>query len=430
MMRIGLINHYAVPPTTAGGTRHWDLAKAWDEAGHHVVILASSFNHFAQTTEARLAVRTPIGRRSSLLTLNSRSYEGNGIARAIGMFGFAWRVVRSRRLLAGVDVIIGSSPHPFAAVAAALVARLRGVPFVYEIRDLWPQTLIDMGAMRARSIGTRLLYRVERWTVGSARGVVYVPPRADRYLEEKGLLTPAALHAPNSAPRFDGPSGAPASRLGEVLARVQELQKNGYRVFCYAGTIGRANGLGPVVEAFLDPKVRGQAVLVICGDGPERSGLEARVPHDGNVIFVGHVPKVDAFRIIHRADVALFHLLDAPVFRYGLSPNKIVDYLAIGKPILYAGPSVPNPTTGSGASLDASPGIPESIADAVQRFIEMTDEQLRDMAKRAHRHAAENYSTEAVAQKYARFLEEVIAEAHRCSEPVPSGTATNSIDFD
>ncbi|GAB3880310.1 glycosyltransferase family 4 protein [Terrabacter terrigena] len=422
MMRIGLVNHYAVPPTAAGGTRHWDLASEWDLAGHEVVLLASSFNHFEQTSESKLAPRTQMGQRSALVALGGRPYEGNGIGRALGMLEFAWRVLRSRGYLSGVDVVIGSSPHPFAAVAAAMVARIRRVPFVYEVRDLWPQTLVDMGAMPPGSFMTRLLYLMERRTVRVASGLVYLPPEADRYFTEKGMELGRALHAPNSAPPFEGPKGQPAARVGEVLTEVENFQRSGVRVFCYAGTIGRANGLGPVVDAFLDRRVRDRAALVVCGDGPERAGLEARLPRDGNVIFAGHVSKSDAFRVVDGCDVALFHLLDAPVFKYGLSPNKLVDYLSIGKPILYAGPSVPNPTTGSGATIDAVPGVTSSMVDAVDTFIQMDEAHLRVMAAKARRHASEHYSTSAVAERYAKFLDDVVSGARRPAEARHSDT--------
>lgn len=409
-MQIGLINHYAVPPSAAGGTRHWDLASEWDACGHEVRVMASSFNHFEQSAESRLPGRTDIGQRSALLTLTARTYEGNGVGRAAGMFIFAFRVLRSRQLLGDVDVVIGSSPHPFAALAAALVARLRKVPFVYEVRDLWPQTLVDMGAMRPDSPPARFLYLVERWTVRTADGVVFLPPEADRYFAERGLSVRRSLHVPNSAPPFKSPSGEPGHRVRGVLEQVSEWQRNGLRVFCYAGTVGRANGLRAVVDAFQHPQVRGKAALVVCGDGPERQDLEALVMPGDDIKFVGHIPKMDAFRIVDSADVAVFHLLDAPVFQYGLSPNKLIDYLNIGKPILYAGPNVPNPSTGSNASVSALPGEAQSIADAVMRFVALSNEELSSMGSAAQTHALQNFSTRMVAMKYVHFMESLIAD--------------------
>ncbi|GAA3711964.1 glycosyltransferase family 4 protein [Terrabacter ginsenosidimutans] len=409
-MRIGLINHYAVPPSAAGGTRHWDLANAWDAGGHTVRILASSFNHFEQSTTSQMARRTEIGRRSVLLALDARPYEGNGIGRAVGMLSFALRVLRSRRELGDVDVVVGSSPHPFSALSAAFVARRRKVPFVYEIRDLWPQTLVDMGAMRRDSVAAKFLYAVERWTVRAADGVVFLPPQADRYMAERGLSARRALHAPNSAPPFEPPDGSPGQRAGEVLEQVDAWRRDGRRVFCYAGTVGRANGLRAVVDAFKKPEVSGSAALVVCGDGPEREALEALALPSENIKFVGHVPKSDAFRIVDGVDVALFHLLDAPVFQYGLSPNKLVDYLNIGKPILYAGPAVPNPATGSNASFDALPGEATSIAAAVERFVALGDDELAGMASAARGHASRNFSTKMVAETYVKFMESLVCD--------------------
>ncbi|WP_344948466.1 hypothetical protein [Terrabacter ginsenosidimutans] len=154
----------------------------------------------------------------------------------------------------------------------------------------------------------------------------------------------------------------------------------------------------------------GSAALVVCGDGPEREALEALALPSENIKFVGHVPKSDAFRIVDGVDVALFHLLDAPVFQYGLSPNKLVDYLNIGKPILYAGPAVPNPATGSNASFDALPGEATSIAAAVERFVALGDDELAGMASAARGHASRNFSTKMVAETYVKFMESLVCD--------------------
>lgn len=407
-MRILLVNHYAVGPANAGGTRHHRLAAHWDAAGNEVRILRSSSNHFAQGATSLLPSTERVGRRSALVSLPSRTYTGNGPQRALGMAEFAYRVWQMAPAFRRTDVVVGSSPQPLAALAAMALARRHRLPFVFEIRDLWPQTLVDLGALNPTGPMARALYRLEQFLVERADGVVFIPPAADDYFAEKGLRPRKTLHVPNLADV--GQLAPPSPAADTALGWLAQKRASGALSFCYAGTLGRANDLDAVVEAFRF-RSRDDAVLIVCGDGPERERLSTFAQGDHRIFFTGQLSRSDAVSVLDASDVAVFHLMEAPVFTYGLSPNKLMDYLARGKPILYAGPDVPSPVTESGAHLRARPGDASSVSASVTEFLTMGADQREVMGRRARRHVEHRFSTEVLALGYLEFLESMCIEA-------------------
>lgn len=149
-MNIWIINQYAIPPDTAGITRAFVMARELIAHGHDVTIIASSFDHVSRT-EKRLKSREgwkiEIFEGVRFLWLRTPAYSGNGLARVWNMSVFAVKalVEPSKHLLKEPDIIVGSSPHLFGALAAERLATRLNVPFVLEVRDLWPQSLIDLG---------------------------------------------------------------------------------------------------------------------------------------------------------------------------------------------------------------------------------------------------------------------------------------------
>ncbi|NNC75543.1 MAG: glycosyltransferase, partial [Acidimicrobiia bacterium] len=162
-MNIWLVNHYAIPPDRAGGTRHHNLGKQLVALGHDVSIVACAFDHMQRSDdEGRPPTELIDGVR--FRWVKAPGYSGNTLARFFNMVVFALRVWsgRSTRDLPEPDVVIGSSPHLFGADAAARLAKRRRVPFVLEIRDLWPLTLVDVGGFSTRHPAVVLMSWLER----------------------------------------------------------------------------------------------------------------------------------------------------------------------------------------------------------------------------------------------------------------------------
>ena len=174
-MRVWIFNHYAAPPDRPAGTRHYELAIRLSAGGDDVTIFASGFSH-ATLREERLRgselARTERHGQVRFIWLRTPPYRGNGVRRAANMLAFLPLALVAQASLRRPDVIVGSSVHPFAALAGLIAARLRGAAFVYEIRDLWPQTLVDMGQLSADSTTARALWHLERLLAERAEALV------------------------------------------------------------------------------------------------------------------------------------------------------------------------------------------------------------------------------------------------------------------
>lgn len=398
-MKILIVNQYAVPSASGGGTRHVDLAACWAQTGHRVHLIASRFNHFARGPRRRLPRSTAITDGVTLRALRSPGYRGNGALRALDMVWFAVHACFATLFASRPDVILGSSPQPLATFGALVAAKLRGIPFILEIRDLWPQTLVDLGGIREEGLVARALYRLEALLVSSSHAVVGLPPATEKYLSDRGLARPARLeHIPNG------------SALDEVVgASAEALSRHGVAAggfFAYAGSLGPANGVDALIRAM--GTSRTSAALLIMGDGPERDRLRdlARSTPDANVIFTGQLDKRTALSVLGSSLANVFHLVEAPVFRYGLSPNKLIDYLASGRPLVYAGPRVPNPASQSGVAVEAVPNDAGSIARALERIESMTEQERAHLGQEGRAFAVAHHRTADLAARYVRLFED------------------------
>ncbi|UCC63930.1 MAG: glycosyltransferase family 4 protein [Anaerolineae bacterium] len=243
-----LLNHYALTPDMPGGTRHFDLGREMVKRGYDVTILASSFHH-AQRQEMRLlgtdaAWKVEEVEGVRFVWLRTLPYRGNDWRRLVNMIGY---MVRSywlgRRLpqlgehIPEPDVIIGSSVHLLAVLSAYLLARHFGACFVMEVRDLWPQTLVDMGLLGERHLLTWLLGGLERFLYRRAQRIIVLLPKAREYVGSLGIDTSKVHWIPN---------GVNLSRF--PMQETRGLVGDRFTVM-YTGAHGLANGLDTVLDA-------------------------------------------------------------------------------------------------------------------------------------------------------------------------------------
>lgn len=413
-MRIWWINHYAVLPSQVGGTRHYSLARRLVEAGHEVTIIASRFNHFAlrAVPDGSSSAEAQKYRLESIdgvefLWIGTPAYKNNSLARLRNMTVFAARAARgARRMLqAPPDVVIGSSPHPFAALAAARIAKGFAVPFVLEIRDLWPQTLVDIGRFAAGHPLVRTLCRLERYLYQQASLIVTLLPRAAEHMEAKGAAAEKIHWIPNGIDLSLVPPSTPAPELSTFT-------------ILYAGSHGVANGLDSVLDAaaWLQRKGTEERTLScpvlfrLLGDGPEKLRLRRRVERENllNVRFEDPAPKERVYAAMADADAFIATLRASPLYRWGMSLNKLFDYLAMARPIVFGADVPQNPVAESGAGIVVAPEDSRAMAAAVATLVKMSPEARSDMGRRGREFVERHYDIKQLAQRLLSLLEGVV----------------------
>lgn len=407
MRTVWILNHYAVPPGTSGGTRHFSLASNLRAYGWQACVIAASVEHLTgkQRLEPGETHRFEDCQGVSFLWLRTSAYAGNGGGRMRNMLEYAWQAWRrsNTQPLPTPDVVIGSSVHPFAAVAGALLAKRFDVPFVFEVRDLWPQTLIDLGRIGAKSFPARVMRALERWLYRRADRIVTLLPRAVDYIAPLGIPAQKVVWIPNGVELASYPAPAPA---GDVPGKPFTLM--------YFGAHGQANGLENVLRAMALVQARGayNIRLRLIGDGPAKAGLDALATQLGlrNVLFEPSVRKAEIPVLATAANAFVFNLMSAPVFKYGISSNKLFDFLAARRPIIFCCDAVNNPVMDADAGITVSPENPQALADAIVTLAEMPAVERARMGAAGRRYVEQHNDFRILAGKLATVLDECVTE--------------------
>jgi glycosyltransferase involved in cell wall biosynthesis len=332
------------------------------------------------------------------------------------MISYALMVMVAQSTEARPDVIIGSSVHPLAAVAARLVAPLRRAPFVFEVRDLWPQTLVDLGALSERSLAVRLLRWTERWLYRSAHAVITLLGDAIQYIVEHGADARRVAYIPNGV--AFGPRPSMVDRV--IDAGLMEWQARHQFVAAYVGTMGRANAVGVALEAaaILATRGRDDIGVLLVGGGPERGLLAASVQQRRlrNAYVTGPIPKRSVRRLLESVDAGILHLASSPVYRYGISPNKLFDYLAASRPVLLAVNMLNDPVLDSGAVVTVPADDPVKFADGLERLADMAASSRTAMGDAGRRYVEEHHDMRVLARRVEEMCRVAVAARGRAGD--------------
>lgn len=337
--RVLVFNHFAAPRGEAGGTRHVELfsrLQGWDH-----LIIASDLNPLTQER---------VGSEPGFSVVRVPAYSSNGARRVLNWLVYAlrafWLGLRQR----DVAVVYGSSPHLLAALAAWGVAALKRRPFVMEVRDLWPQVLVDMGQLSESSLLFRALRRLETFLYARAKAVIVMAEGSVDALAALGVPRELIHYIPNAA---DPEDFEPTASREALRARY------GFERFTaiYTGAHGPANGLDLLLDAAAEVADLPIDIIMV-GGGVLKDSLVARARTEGlsNVRFLDPVPKEEIPDLLAAADLGLHVLADVELFRTAVSPNKVFDYMAAGLPVLTNSPGVVGDLVGrAGCGLAAQP---------------------------------------------------------------------------
>jgi lipopolysaccharide/colanic/teichoic acid biosynthesis glycosyltransferase len=400
--RVLVLNHFASPRGAPGGTRHVDLFGRLD--GWDVTILAANRNLLTQ----RLVVGEGLVRTVWVPPTSSAN-----ASRALSWCVYALSAFVTGSRARRPDVVYASSPHLLAGVTGWGLARLHGSRLVVEVRDLWPQVLVDMGALDERSILCRLLRRIERRLYEEADLIAVLAPGVGGALAASGVPPSRLVLLPNGA---DPADFVPPAGRSELRAR---LGLSGF-VVAYTGAHGVANGLDLLLDAAAELRDERRDVrFVLVGDGPAKATLVARATRENltNVEFWDPVAKRDMPALLGAVDLGLHVLADVPLFRYGVSPNKLFDYLAAGLPVVTnCGGDVSSLVEESGSGIAVGP---RRLAQGIRLAHDAGPAQRRAWGQAGRTYVEQHHSREAVGRLLQASLDELAG-------PAPTGPAARS----
>ena len=402
-MHVLIIHQAFASATEAGGTRHYEFARHLVGEGHRVTVVAGRINYL---TGADLP-GTPAGTGEPGITIVRpyifralhKSFAHRTASYVTFMLSSALAAFRVRR----VDVVVGTSPPILQGATAWLVARLKRVPLVFEVRDLWPDSAIELQILKSGTI-IAAARRLERFLYRRADRLLVNSPGFVAHVEAVSGRTPTLI--PNGV---DGSLFSPAQNGAHFRERWQAADRF---VALYAGAHGTANNLEIVLDAAKLLREDASILFVLVGDGKEKLALEAsaRSSRLKNVRFEQAQPKDAMPAVIAAADVCIATLRDIPLFRTTY-PNKVFDYMAAGKPTLVAIDGVIRQVVEeSGGGLFVPPGDARALADAL-RQLQADRAVCGRMGAKAREYVLRRFNRQEQAESFCALLRDCTVEA-------------------
>lgn len=406
-LRIGYLVQQFPPEVGAGPARVAEMAAHWRDAGADVTVITGMPN--------RPQGRIHADYRGKLFL--EEEHEGIRVLRswlyASPKHGFARTIVNNLSFMAtgfihalvsrgSFDVLIASSPPFFPHISGALVGIVRRVPVILEVRDLWPDYLVDMGVLRGK-LAPRALFALERRLLRSADHVVVVTDSFRRRIASKGVdpgqitVIPNGTDAgfyyaadePRPVPVPDGSGGEPPFVVG------------------YLGNFGAGQELSTIVEAAAKVQATHRNIrFLLVGDGPQRERIEERM-RELRVTNLSIQPPISKSqtRAFHGGcDVSLVPLAPVPVFQETV-PSKIFEIMACERPVLasVAGEAA-RIVEESGGGIVVPPGDAAAIAGGVVGLHAASVSERAEMGRRGRDYVIENYDRAALAERYLEVI--------------------------
>ncbi len=426
-MRILFLTDNFPPETNAPAARTFEHARVWVAEGHEVTVVTSvpnfptgrvheGYRNRPYAVEEMSGIR--VVRVWTYISANRGSFR-----RSLDYLSYMLAAIPAGAVQRRPDVVVGTSPQFLTVVAADIVSFLLGTPFVFELRDLWPESIAAVGAA-GDGLAVGLLGRLATRLYRRADRVVAVTESFRTILMGKGIPSERIAVVRNGVDidRFV-PGALDESFRREIGAGAEEF------VITYAGTVGMAHGLSVVLDAAA--RSAGEPIrFALVGEGAEKQRLSIEAARRGlsNVVFLGGVPRERIPGILAASDAVLVHLKDDPLFETVL-PSKMFEAMAMAKPILLGvrGESAEIlKRTGSGIAFE-----PEDVAGLLSAARELAAD--RGLAKSLGQHGREaaerEFRRKTAALKMLSVLEEVagIAAVPRPVEIAPARAATAAV---
>jgi glycosyltransferase involved in cell wall biosynthesis len=410
-----MLNHYAHPPDSPGGTRHYDFARELVKRGHQVSIFASSFSHRTRKDE-RLTKKQNYRREQvngvEFIWIKTRPYhKGNDWRRVLNMLSYGWRIVYlGRRLKEKPDVILASSPHPFAGLAGWLLSKLKRARFIFEVRDLWPQTFVEMAGYSDKSLTVRLTRLLEKFLYRRARKIIVLLPKASEYITGLGIPANKIFYIPNgvSPELFSGATAKLPKRLDKLIS---ELKSGGTAIVGYTGAHGIADALDTIIEAakLLQDQGVDKIYFLLVGEGPEKKGLREKADRLGlmNLSFFEPIPKNAMSKFLRAIDITVVSLKKSEMWRYGTSKNKLFDYMMCARPIVWAIDALADPVAEANCGLTVPAEDSAAMAQAIVKLCSLSNDERREMGMRGHEYIMKYQAIPVLADRLLEVMEEV-----------------------
>ncbi len=414
-MKMLYISQYFPPEMGAPAARAAELSQHWATLGHKVTVLTGFPNHPIGTIPLeyrarfrRLVAREKINRVDVLRTWllpfpNRKAYE-----RMLNYTSFCISAAIAGTFCSRPDVVIATSPQLLVGLSGWWIARCKRVPFVFEVRDLWPESLAAVGMGRENSTLYRTLARISRFLYRHADHIVVVTPAFENYLVERcGVVRSKISVVENGvetqlfSPRFSTQASADLRR---------ELRVEGKFVVSYIGTLGLAHGLDTIISAAAELQdTNPEVTFLIVGEGAEKEKILALAKSQSlrNLKFIPQQPRDQIPAYIAASDVCLVLLKKADLFKTVI-PTKMLEFMSCARPVILGVDGQARAILEeAGAGIVIEPENSAALVDAIRNLCAYP-ERGRELGRLGREHILRRYSRGQKARNYLGVLEELL----------------------
>ena len=445
-MNILYINHYAGSPQHGMEYRPYYLAREWVRAGHAVRMLAASYSHVRAQQPDLAAMHTaashapngqsgqsshPLpgdvvqeaveeaGAKSGRATVQhidgvayhwyaTPAYVGNGVGRVKNIWSFLWQVWLDAPRLARTfepDVVIASSTYPmdiWVAHRIAKLARKQGKPckLVFEVHDLWPLSPIELGGMSPRHPFIMLCQAAEKYAYQHADVVVSMLPKVAEHMQSHGLDV-RKLHIVPNGITLDEWEGEAVPLRADVASHLAAQKAAGRKVVGYAGSHGTPNALEVLLQAAAHMQTEPFS-FVLVGSGHEKAALQQQAQEWGlqHVAFFDPIPKAHIPAFLAQLDIAYIGWQRVPIYRFGIAPNKLMDYMMARCVVLHSVEAGNDPVAEAGCGMTVPPADPQAVADGLRQLARLDAATRQRMGESGRQFVLDNHTYPVLAQRF------------------------------
>ena len=409
-MNILLINHYAGSPQHGMEYRPYYLAREWVRAGHQVQIIASSTSHVRSSA--------PILNNQERLDetidgiqytwFKTPTYTGNGISRVKNMAAFVLRLFREGSTIANTfkpDIVIASSTYPMDIWPAHRIAKLANAKLIFEVHDLWPLSPMELGGMSKWHPFILLVQQAEDYAYHHSDVVVSMLPKVRAYMESRGMASHKLHIIPNGIDPAEWQNDNLPELETSISTQLSQFKHQGIPIVGYAGAHGVANALETLLDTaqlLKDEKI----AFVLVGGGPDKETLLKRVEREKieNVVLLNSVKKNQIPALLQHFDIAYIGLQSQPLFRFGIAPNKLMDYMMAARPVLMAIDSGNDPVTEAGCGLTVPPENPQAIAQGIRQLLTLSKTEREIMGQHGRDYILQNHTYPVLAKHFLEIM--------------------------
>ncbi|HAG10966.1 MAG TPA: glycosyltransferase WbuB [Desulfotomaculum sp.] len=406
-MRILIINHYAGSLDHGMEYRPFYFAREWAKMGHTVNIIAAEFSHLRQKNpEAQKDFQIEQIDGITYYWVKTGRYEGNGGKRAFTMIQFVSKLYRRAGKIAKdlkPDAVIASSTYPLDTYPARRIAKLAHARLIHEVHDMWPLTLVELGGISRYHPFVMLLRNAENAAYSKSDAVVSLLPNTMDYIVQHGMKAGNYHHIPNGIVLDDWTYTEDLPELHQKA--INEIKLSGNFLVCYFGGHALSNALLAFVDSakYLDSE---KVCLLLVGQGLEKDNLIQRSKTNGskNIVFLPPVSKKSLPKLLELTDALYIGAARSPLYRFGVSMNKLFDAMMAAKPVLYAVDAANNDVDNACCGITVEPDNAEAIAMGIKQMLKMDPGQLAQMGKNGRHSVIENNDYKILAGRFLQVL--------------------------